>query len=225
MTAKKSFKQALQNNYLSIIAEIKRRSPSKGNLAEIADPTLLAESYIKAGANAISVLTNTPLFGGTLEDLEKVANHNKTMPILRKDFITTKTQIDEAVKFGANAVLLIVANLGAQTKAFLDYSRSLNIDALVEVHTQDELELALTIDPDIIGINNRNLKTLEVNTNQAFKLKKYIPKEIITVAESGILNPELAREYYQAGFDAVLIGEALVKSHSPAEFIRACRHE
>ncbi|HEV2614637.1 MAG TPA: indole-3-glycerol-phosphate synthase [Gammaproteobacteria bacterium] len=225
MTSKKSFKQSLQNNYLSIIAEIKRRSPSKGDLAEIIDPTQLAETYIQSGANAISVLTNTPLFCGSLEDLKKVADHNTSMSILRKDFITDFAQIDDAIKYGANAVLLIVANLGEKTKVLLEYAKSVNLDALVEVHTEAEVELALNIGSEIIGINNRNLKTFYVDTHRALELKKIIPKDIITVAESGILNSKLARDYYKAGFNAVLIGEALVTSKNPAEFIRACRHE
>jgi len=221
----KNFKHALRSDTLSIIAEVKRKSPSKGNLAEILDPVLLAENYINANASAISVLTDCKFFGGSLNDLEKIAEHSKSTPVLRKDFIISPLQIDEAVGAGADAILLIVAVLGEKTKSLLDYAKKLNIDVLLEIHNHAELSIALESNADIIGINNRNLSTFEVDTQEAFNLKKLIPSTVITVAESGILQPELAREYYKAGFDAVLIGEALVTSTNPTEFIRACRHE
>lgn len=223
----KNFKQALQNKNLSIITEIKRRSPSRGFLAEITDPVQLANNYISAGSNAISVLTDELFFGGSREDLIAVSTalRQNPAPVLCKDFIINTLQIDHAIMAGADAILLMVSVLGNKTKELLDYAKAMNINALVEVHTEAELDLALILSPEIIGINNRNLTTFEVDTNQAFKLIKHIPDSIIKVAESGILKPELANEYYQAGFDAVLIGEALVKSSSPAEFIGACRHE
>jgi indole-3-glycerol phosphate synthase len=223
----KSFKRSLRNDQLAIISEIKRRSPSKGLLAEITDPVQLANNYISAGTNAISILTDELFFNGSLNDLLSVSSalQQNPTPILRKDFIIHPFQIDEAIMAGADAVLLMVSVLGDKTKELLDYCKTMNIDALVEIHTQKELDLAITIGSEIIGVNNRNLSTFEVDTNQAFNLIKYIPDHIIKVAESGILQPELAQQYYQAGFDAVLIGEALVKSSSPADFIGACRHE
>ena len=221
----KNFKRALQMDGLSIIGEIKRRSPSKGHFADIHDPVLLAEDYIKAGVNAISVLTDQKFFSGSFDDLEKIATHSQSTPVLCKDFIIDKRQINTAAKAGADAVLLIVAVLGHKTKEFIDYTKSLNIEALVEVFNKDELDIALESNAKIIAVNNRNLKTFEVDTENAIRLIDFMPQHIIKVAASGILKPELARRYYKAGFDAVLIGEALVTSPSPAEFIRACRHE
>jgi indole-3-glycerol phosphate synthase len=223
----KNFKQSLQNNSLSIIAEIKRCSPSRGLMAKIEDPVLFAKNYVSAGANAISILTDKIFFDGSIDDLSRVALALRAdpTPILCKDFIIDKRQIDEAIMAGADAVLLIVRVLGEKTKELLDYTKTMNIDALIEVNTKTELDLAITIGSEIVAINNRDLSNFTVNTQLAFELIKYVPHAIIKVAASGILEPELAKRYYHAGFDAVLIGEALVKSPSPADFIGACRHE
>ncbi len=222
----KSFKVALRNKALSIIAEIKRQSPSKGKIADIRDPVDLAMKYVQGGANAISVLTDKKFFSGSVEDLKKVSTALKQFPcpILRKDFIVHEIQIAEAIASGADAVLLIVSILGPQTKILLDYAKKMGIEALVEVHNADEISIALDSGAEIIGINNRNLSTFGINTNNALDLIKKIPDHIIKVAESGILEPALAQTYYQSGFDAVLIGEGLVKSNNPENFIRACRH-
>lgn len=224
--AVKSFKSSLKQSSLSVIAEIKRRSPSKGPLADIQDAVKLAQTYVEGGANAISVLTDERFFGGCLKDLSNVslALNAKPQPVLRKDFIINEIQIAEAILAGADAILVIVAVLGMRTKDMVLKARELNIDALVEVHNHEELELALESGAEIIGINNRDLKTMHMNTNLAFELVGSIPDGIVKVAESGILDPSLAQEYYQAGFDAVLIGEALVKSSDPKQFIKDCRH-
>ena len=223
----KSFKSALCADLLTVIAEIKRQSPSKGVLAAIDDPAFLAEKYVLGGASAISVLTDQKFFNGNLQDLKIVATklEKYDQPTLRKDFIIDAIQIAEAIMAGADAVLAIVAVLGKKTKSILDAAKTMNIEVLVEVHNEFELDIALASGAEIIGVNNRNLTTLEVDTRQALHLIKYLPKHIIKVAESGISEPSLAREYYQAGFNAVLIGEALVKSASPDTFIRACRYE
>ncbi|NNM59758.1 MAG: indole-3-glycerol phosphate synthase TrpC [Legionellales bacterium] len=225
--SQKSFKQALRNSELAVIAEIKRRSPSNGPLAPITDPVSLAKTYVSGKASAISILTEDKFFNGHIDDLIQVAQalHETSTPILRKDFIFDEIQIAESIVAGANAILCIVAVLGKQTKNLLDRARSLGIDVLVEVIEQEELEIAVEGGAEIIGINNRNLKTFEVDTQRSMQLITNIPDHIIKVAASGISNPTIAKEYYRAGFDAVLIGEALVKAPSPADFIRACRDE
>lgn len=223
----KSLRKALRGSALAIIAEIKRKSPSKGSLAIIKDPVVLAQNYVEGGANALSVLTDEHFFGGKLADLTQVAAslREQPNPVLRKDFVINEIQIAEAIAAGADAILCIVAVLGEQTKTLLDSARSMGIEALVEVHNEAELDIALASGAEIIGVNNRDLSTFQINTQTAFMLLEKIPQHIVRVAESGILVPELAKEYYRAGFDAVLIGEALVKSASPAEFIRGCRDE
>lgn len=220
----KSLQAALTQSSLAVIAEIKRQSPSKGKLAAIADPLLLAKRYVTGGASAISILTDELFFNGRLTDLTSVANAIalSSVPILRKDFIIDEIQLTESYHAQADAVLLIVAVLKEKTTKMLEYVHGLGLEALVEVHKQDELELALASGAKIIGINNRDLTTFVVDTSHALKLGKAIPPSIIKVAESGIATPEMARAYREAGFDAVLIGEALVKAESPELFIRDC---
>lgn len=217
------FKRALSSAPLAVIAEIKRRSPSKGDIAAIADPTLLAERYIAGGAHALSILTDKTFFGGDIQDVSSVRKSmGPSIPILRKDFIIDEMQIAEAFASGASAILCIVAVLEGRAKKLLKFARSLGLDVLVEIHDDNELQLALDSDADIIGINNRNLKTFVVDPENALQLVDKIPASIIKVAESGITNPAMARIYQEAGFDAVLIGEALVRSSSPGQFIREC---
>lgn len=227
LPACKSFKSALKGNQLAVIAEIKRKSPSKGALADITDPLALASTYQEHGASAISILTDTPFFGGGLADLQQVATHLATckIPLLRKDFMIDNIQLAEARLAGADAVLAIVAILGHKTKALLNDAKALGLDVLVEVHDEAELDLALSIGAEIIGINNRNLQTMTIDTKQALRLVDRIPNDIVKVAESGILVTSLAKQYRQAGFDAVLIGEALVKSENPGAFIRECMND
>lgn len=222
-----SFKQALRSQSLAIIAEIKRKSPSKGDLAAIPDPVHLAQQYQAGGASALSILTDQSFFGGALQDLTLVAQQLQppAIPILRKDFMIDRVQIAEAKFAGASAILLIAAVLGTKMQPLLDYAKSIGLDVLVEIHTALELQLALASGADIIGINNRDLKTFSVNTENALELGALVPAHITKVAESGISDPALARVYAQAGFDAVLIGEALVTTAQPAAFIRACRYD
>lgn len=222
----KNFKNVLRSNVLTVIAEIKRKSPSKGTLATIKDPTLLAKAYIDGGASALSVLTDELFFGGTLHDLKSVADSvsDKSHPVLRKDFIIDPIQIAEAIVAGADAILCMVSALGQQTKVIIDAAKMMGIDVLVEVHDYAELEVALQCGAEIMGVNNRDLSTFQIDTERALQLVEHIPTHIIKVAESGILQPELARRYYCAGFDAVLIGEALVTTTNPKKFIRACCH-
>lgn len=222
---KKSFKKALQSKPVSVIAEIKRKSPSKGKLSTICNPIELAMDYIDGGAKAISVLTDPYGFNGNINEMHRIANaiKNTNIVVLRKDFILDKIQITESIAYGANAVLLIVSALGNKTEMLLNYCKTLNIDAIVEVHTHDELDYAIEIGSEIIGVNNRNLSTFEVDTENAIRLKPFIPEHIVSVVESGIRSLELAQQYTNAGYDAVLIGEALVKSTNPKLFINKVR--
>lgn len=222
-----SFKDMLKSASLAVIAEIKRRSPSKGMIAPISDPVSLAHRYMSGGASALSILTDEQFFGGHLDDLIQVASvaREKSIPIIRKDFIIDNVQIAEAAVAGASAVLCIVSAVGFKLKALIEFARSIDLDVLVEIHHYEELEIALDCGADIIGINNRNLNTFEVDTNVALQIVTAIPDSIIKVAESGITCPTLARQYYQAGFDAVLIGESLVKSTDPEKFITECRYD
>lgn len=223
-TSSKDFKHALVQPTLSVIAEIKRRSPSRGVLAMIEEPVDLASAYARAGAAAISVLTDECFFGGHLNDLMAISQalKNEKPAILRKDFVIDPIQIAEAASAGADAVLCIVAVLGQRTRTMLEYAKSINMAVLVEVHHQAELDIALAAGAEIIGINNRDLTTFEVNVNTAFQLGEQIPSCIVKVAESGILDPSLAQAYYKAGFNAVLVGEALVTSAHPGQFIEDC---
>lgn len=224
--ATKNFKEALHGPSLSIIAEIKRKSPSKGHLAKIDDAAHLSTTYINGGANAISVLTDEPFFGGSMDDLIRVTQHLRPdpCPVLRKDFVIDPIQIAQAILAGADAVLCIVAVLGQKTKTLLQAAKDMGIDVLVEVHDRYELDIALNAQAEIIGINNRDLTTLKVNPHHALSLVNDLPHHLVRVAESGILDPTLARTYHQAGFHAVLIGEALVTAQDPGAFMRACRH-
>lgn len=221
----KSFKKALLNSYPAVIAEIKRKSPSKGDLAEIRDPVSLAQAYMTGGAAAISVLTNAEGFKGSLQDLQAVsaALQNTPVPILRKDFILEASQVEESLAYGANVILLIVSVLKEKTHDLLKLARSIGLEVLVEVHTREELIYALSIDADIIGVNNRNLQTFEINPEQAIELKPHIPASVLSIAESGIRSVSDAQKYLSVGYQGLLIGEALVKSKNPAQLIRDIR--
>lgn len=201
---------------ISVIAEVKRASPSKGALAEILNPAALAEQYEKAGASVISVLTERRRFGGTLDDLVEVRKA-VDIPILRKDFMIDEYQFFEARANGADVVLLIVAALSKnQLEDYFLLSQELGMRALIEVHTHDELERALEISPEIVGVNSRNLKTLEVDSQAFIDLIPQIPSIMARVAESGIskrADVELAHEH---GATAILVGEALVRSENPS---------
>ena len=218
----KSLRHALKNEKLSVIAEIKRRSPTKGKIAAIKNPVSLAMEYIYGGANAISVLTDNFFFGGSLQDMMAVSRALKDIacPVLRKDFIVDKYQIYEAVAAGADAVLLIVAVLGDKTKEFLEIANDMNIEALVEVHTKIELEFAIESGAEIIGINNRDLNTFQVDINRSLELVGLIPEGVVKVSESGVSSPDTAKKLKDAGFDAVLVGEALVLAKNPSQFMK-----
>jgi indole-3-glycerol phosphate synthase len=203
---------ALLGEQMKVIAEVKRSSPSKGELSAIADPAALAEQYQEAGASVISVLTEERRFKGSLADLAAV-RARVTIPILRKDFMVDEYQFFEARAYGADVVLLIVAALSkSQLRDFYDVATELGMACLIEVHTADELERALEISPQIVGVNSRNLKTLEVNQEAFADLIPRIPPSLIRVAESGIASRADVEFAQNAGANAILVGEALVTS-------------
>lgn len=206
---------------ISVIAEVKRSSPSKGSLAQISDPAALAKIYQENGASVVSVLTERRRFGGSLDDLDAVRK-NVTLPILRKDFMVDEYQFLEARAHGSDLVLLIVAALSkAQLSEFLDLTRQLGMSALVEVHTEDELRDALDVSAQIIGVNSRNLKNLEVDPKVFADLLPLIPDQLVKVAESGISSRADVEFAHMHGAHAVLIGEALVRGSEPGKTLRA----
>jgi indole-3-glycerol phosphate synthase len=212
---------ALLGEQMRVIAEVKRSSPSKGELSTIADPAALAEQYQEAGASVISVLTEERRFKGSLADLAAV-RARVTIPILRKDFMVDEYQFFEARAYGADVVLLIVAALSkSQLRDFYDVATELGMASLIEVHTADELERALEISPQIIGVNSRNLKTLEVSQEAFADLIPRIPPSLIRVAESGIASRADVEFAQNAGANAILVGEALVTSGDPKLAMRA----
>lgn len=214
---------AFRSPGLSVIAEVKRRSPSKGDLADIPDPAALARAYAAGGADAISVLTEQRRFNGSLDDLRAVRAAVPT-PLLRKDFIVTEYQLLEARAAGADLVLLIVAALDDPTLRRLhDAARALGLTVLVEVHDAEEIARAVAIGADLIGVNARNLKTLEVDPEAFGRLVGLLPDGVVKVAESGITGPEDAARYAEQGADVVLVGEALVKDGDPEAAVAAMR--
>jgi indole-3-glycerol phosphate synthase len=212
----RGFAAALQRGpgKLALIAEIKKASPSAGVIVESFDPLLVARNYAAAGVDAISVLTDEQFFQGHLDYL-KVIRSSVPQPLLRKDFILDQVQIMEAAAAGADAILLIVAALEQeQLVALLETATLYQMDALVEVHTLAELDRALETDARIIGINNRNLATFEVDLAVTETLSEEVPEEIILVSESGIRTAEDLARIRACGVDAVLIGEALMRGQS-----------
>jgi len=198
---------------IKVIAEVKRASPSRGDLAEISDPADLARTYAANGASTISVLTEGRKFKGTLEDLYAV-RAEVSIPVLRKDFIAEKYQILEARAAGADVVLLIVAALDQPLLAELNtFALSLGLTVLVETHSRDELHRALDIDASLIGVNARNLSTFELDRELFGSLVNEIPAGVIKVAESAVRNATDVQHYRNAGADVVLVGEALVTSN------------
>ena len=206
----------------ALIAEIKRASPSRGLLADDFDPLQLARLYYQNGATAISVLTDARYFQGDLEHLRAIAQLSPRPPLLRKDFIFTSYQLYESRAAGADAVLLITAILPIDLLHELhDLAHKLGLAALVEVHTLKELESALSLNPTLIGINNRDLSDFNVDLQVTHRLRPNIPLGICVVAESGVRSPEDVAQMEAAGADAVLVGEALVGATDVASQVRA----
>ena len=205
----------------SVIAEVKRRSPSKGDLADIADPAALAQQYAAGGAAAISVLTEERRFSGSLDDLRAV-RAAVDVPLLRKDFMVEPYQVLEARAAGADLVLLIVAALDDDTLRRLhDQARELGMAVLVEVHDEPETERAVALGAELLGVNARNLKTLAVDDDTFGRLAPLVPADRVLVAESGISGPVDVKRFVAEGARAVLVGEALVKDGDPEGAVRA----
>ena len=220
MPAAASFRAALQGPGVALIAEVKRRSPSMGNIREDLDPAARAAEYADAGASAISVLTDGPYFGGSLEDLRAVAAR-VSIPLLRKDFILAEEQVLEARAAGASAVLLIARALApARLAALRLFSAGAGLAALIEAHTAPELDTALESGADIVGINSRDLDTFRIDVDAAWRLLARVPRGIIVVAESGLASQADVVAAAQAGADAVLIGTALSASEKPGELVQ-----
>ena len=219
-TGSRPFKEALVRPGLSVIAEFKRGSPSAGAIAPDADVATVVGSYERGGAAAISVITDEPNFHGSLADLEQ-ARAATVLPILRKDFIVDPYQLWEAVIAGADAALLIVAALADEDLNLLwEEAAALDLDCLVEVHDEEDLERALAIDADVIGINNRDLRTLDVDIRTTAELITDVPAGKTVVAESGYSERNQIEELDRIGVDAVLVGETLMRSADPESMVR-----
>lgn len=211
------------NSTVEIISEVKRASPSKGELSAIPAPAELASQYEAGGAALISVLTEERRFKGSLADLDAV-REAVDIPVLRKDFMVDEYQFWEARVHGADLVLLIVAALDDETLAdFFKLTHDLGMNALVETHTPEEIERAIALGAKIVGVNVRNLKTLEVDKANFARLAQKLPQEAIIVAESGVAHADDVAEYASYGAQAVLVGEALVKSGDPSQAVASFR--
>ncbi len=221
----KPFRAALRAEGISIIAEIKRRSPSRGAILPDVDAVELAALYEQAGARAISVLTDKQYFGGSLDDLNKVAHHTK-LPCLCKEFIIDPYQIYEARLAGADAILLIARILSDhELKSFLREASALGLGALVETHDEGEIKRALDAGAHIIGINNRDLDTLEVDVQTTMRLKNRVPGGNTLVSESGIKTRREVKLLEDCGIDAVLVGESLLTSNNIREKLESLLHD
>jgi len=222
-TGGKSFYQALAKEGLSIIGEVKKASPSKGIIAEDFPYLQIAKDYEVAGIDAISCLTEPKYFLGKDQYLQEIAQA-VSVPMLRKDFLIDPYQIYQAKLLGAKAILLIVSLLGErELKEFLGIAGKLGLDALVECHDEEEIRCALSVGAEIIGVNNRNLKTFSVNMENSLSLRNLVSKGQLFVAESGMSKPEELRLLEEAGVDGVLIGESLMRAESKKEKLQELR--
>lgn len=225
MRKPKDFKKTLTKPGLSFISEIKRRSPSKGQMADISDPEELLYKYVENGTDAVSVLTDGNFFAGNIEDCANVSDalSESEVAVLRKDFIIDELQVLQSIAAGADATLLIMRVLKRKTMDFINLAKELGITAIVEVHDIEELHDAIVMGAEVIGVNNRNLDTFETDIDTCIKLAEYIPSNYIKIAESGIHTEEDIKRIKEAGYDAVLIGEALVTADDPGVKLRQLR--
>ena len=223
MEPARDFAGALTAPGLSVIAEVKRRSPSKGDLAADLDPAEVAREYAEGGAACLSVLTDVDHFGGSPADLQ-AARAAVALPVIRKDFTVCLHDVYDARLMGADAVLLIAAALNDDELAgFAAAASDVGLTALFEIHDEAELERALAVDAKVIGVNQRDLVTFEVDQERAVRMAPQIPEGLVRVAESGVRGPEDAAILYAAGFDAILVGESVVTAGERAAAVRALR--
>jgi len=216
-------RDALRAPGIGVIAEFKRRSPSAGTLREAPDLVEIVSAYERGGAVAVSVLTEGPNFEGALEDL-RLARATCALPLLRKDFVVDPYQLYEAIAAGADAVLLIVAALDQEQLASLHgEARSIGLDVLVEVHDRDELQRALAVGAEIVGINNRDLRDFSVDVQRTERLMDEVPPGVVVVSESGIVDAAQLSSLRERGVQAVLVGEALMRSGDPEAALRELR--
>ncbi|MDQ3895865.1 MAG: indole-3-glycerol phosphate synthase TrpC [Actinomycetota bacterium] len=221
--APRKFRKSMGRWGLDVIAEIKRRSPSKGDLAPDLDPAAVAKAYESGGAVALSVLTDREFFGGSPEDLA-AARAAVGLPVLRKDFTVDERDICDARIMGADAVLLIVAALSDdELKRFHGLAAELGLGALVEVHDEEDIRRAVLVHAHMIGVNQRDLRTFDVDPTRAVRLARKIPSGVLKVAESGIGGPDDLARLADAGYDGALVGEHLVTAPDPAEALRRLR--
>jgi indole-3-glycerol phosphate synthase len=223
-SAARPFREAIETTTgMAVISEVKRRSPSKGDLDRDLDPAALARSYEAGGAACLSVLTDERWFGGSVEDL-RAARAAVSVPVLRKDFTVDARDVADTRLMGADCVLLIAAVLDdVELRDFHQLAGDLGLDALVEIHDEGELDRAMAIGSTLVGVNQRDLVTFEVDQQRALRLAPTIPAGVVRVAESGIRGPDDAALLEAAGYHAVLVGESLVRSGDPAEAVRDLR--
>ena len=219
----RGFAAALAGDGLAVVAEVKRRSPSRGDLAPGLVPSVLAKAYAAGGAACLSVLTDHDFFGGSPDDLAE-ARAAVDLPVLRKDFTVGSNDVCDARLMGADAVLLIVAALtDGELTTFLALASDVGLDALVEVHDGDELDRAVTAGAALVGVNARDLRTFDVDLGRAVELAGRMPSGVVKVAESGVRTPADAARLRDCGYDAILVGETLVTADDPAEAVRGLR--
>jgi indole-3-glycerol phosphate synthase len=207
----------------ALIAEIKPKSPSGGELKPGVRPERQAKAYVEGGADAISVLTEPKFFGGDPEHLVAVRQEFESVPLLRKDFLLDPFQVEEAYAYEADAVLLMVSVLGPRLGEMLDAVKEQKLQALVEVHDERELDAALKAGATLVGVNNRNMRTLEVDLGVTERLAERVPDSVFLVSESGVERPEDVKRAVKAGADGILVGTALMKAKDPAALLRSLR--
>lgn len=219
-TTRHSLREALRSSSTGIISEFKRRSPSKGWISRDADVQSVVRAYQQAGATALSVLTDTPYFGGTDDDL-RAARQACSLPILRKDFTIDEFQLVESRVLGADAVLLIAAALTReQCRRFAEIAHQLELEVLLEIHDQSELDYYSEY-VDVLGVNNRNLGSFHTDVANSFRLIKQMPQEATPISESGISNPDTVKELRAIGFKGFLIGENFMKTEAPGDSLKS----
>ncbi len=224
LPACRGFRQAvLDATGLAVVSEVKRRSPSKGDLYVDLDPAELAREYQSGGATCLSVLTDAEFFGGSVQDLQQARSATE-LPVLRKDFTVCAIDVVDARLMGADAVLLIVAALDdVELKDFFQLATELGLDVLVETHDEAEVERALAVGAELIGVNQRDLITFQVDSERAIRVGRSLPEEVTRIAESGIGGPSDAELLYEAGYHGVLVGESLVTAGNQRSAVAALR--